>query len=263
MTENFEEQPTRIIMRFNIECTLESPNHIGGANDPISSADNPVAVVGGKLCIPGPTLKGAYRSQVESWLNGTFYRDGRWKNDLLRPCLPASRPSRDERQVAQLGKYKTRSCRYQDNPGNQNNQDNRNNLCPACYVLGAMGLVGFVSVPFLFSDAPRGELYSSRLDRVTKTVAQGSNRPYQLAPQDSVFRGVVEVLVSDSLIGWEFGRPRPLANQQADAWLGIHAKMDQDSLIKAFVTDRLSAISAIGGYRSKGFGQVSIRVTPV
>lgn len=255
MIENLEEKQTRNIKRFRVECQLLSPAHLGGLNDPLSSADNPIALVGGRLCIPGPSFKGALRNELERWLVGVFYGDGKWQDDNLKPCVPATKPSRDEEALAKEGKYRDRSCSYRD--------DGRGTICPVCYVLGAMGLVGFVSVPFLFSEAPRGELYSSRLDRVSRTVVHGSNRPYQLAPQESKFVGEIEVLLKDDLLGWEFGKMRPVGNAQADAWLQKLDDIEQNKLVRALVTERVERISGLGGYRSKGFGRVKMSVSEI
>ena len=51
------------------------PLRIGAAEDPRSGIHNPVAMVGEKVVIPGSSLKGALRAQMEQFLIETYYDD--------------------------------------------------------------------------------------------------------------------------------------------------------------------------------------------
>lgn len=258
-----------------VRLTTLDPFHIGGKDNPLSEADNPVAVVGSRVCIPGATLKGAYRAELERWLNDKYNINGRWSEDSLRPCLPTTRPSKDEHNLINSGKYRDKGCAYEsekgrygdkrDNSRHQQPKDQKG-ICPACYLLGARGLVGFINVPFLFTDVSFEGLYSARLERVSRTVMQGTNRSYQLIPPNTVFTGEIQILVADDFLGWELGKKRPLKeNSDADIWLEKSKTPDGQnwdirSLIKFMIAERLQAIQRLGGYRSKGFGGVKIGV---
>jgi CRISPR/Cas system CSM-associated protein Csm3 (group 7 of RAMP superfamily) len=239
------------VARYTITATSLSPIRIGGREDPLSEADNPVAVVGGHVCVPGPSLKGALRNELERHLNDEFYdtRSGRWPSAELamQPCIPSTRPWRDEQRLIEEARYKPRACHYPDNKGG---------ICPVCYLLGAQGLVGFSNIPFLFTDVSYGELYSASLDRVTR-ISMGGNRSYQLIPPNSQFTGVLAVTISDDLPGLQLGRPRALAESKGDAWL-VNGDWLPAKILREFVLDRIMAIKSLGGYRSKGFGGVAI-----
>jgi len=64
-----------------VTITTKEPLRIGGKKDPLSGADNPVTRVGGKLVIPGSSLKGALRAEIEKFLIDSYY---------LRRQLPLS-----------------------------------------------------------------------------------------------------------------------------------------------------------------------------
>ncbi len=252
---------------YNITLTTLDPFRIGGKADPLSEAENPVAVVGGRICIPGSSLKGAYRSELEQWLNDSYYdtQQRQWQTNAqsLRPCIPSTRFSPDEQRLVREGRFRPVSCRYplddRGRGGGGGSSTGGGTICPACYLLGAQGLVGFISVPFLFTDIRYDELYSARLERTSQTVMRGTNRAYQLVPPGAVFTGELTVLLKDDLLGWELGRPRPLSGV-SDAWLGDGTEWNQSSLLQSLVEERIQAIGQLGGYRSKGFGRVRIEV---
>lgn len=249
---------------YAVTLTTKGPFRIGGKADPMSESDNPVAIVGGRPCIPGSSLKGALRAEIEQWLNDQHFR-AHWKAApptmlALQPCIPSARRSADEDRLVKDGHYRSAACRYPlDNRSNVP-QAQLPSICPACYLLGAQGLVGFVSVPFLFAGPGYAELYSARLERTSHTVMQGSNRAYQLIPPDTVFSGEMTVLTKDDVLGWELGKPRPLGQPTGDAWLAGNNGWNQEKVLKDLIVDRLTAINQLGGYRSKGFGRVRIDV---
>lgn len=235
---------------YKVELTTLSPFRVGGVADPLSQSDNPIAVVGGRPCVPGSTLKGALRAEIERWLiEQAFDPDQRrWKDVELRPCIPSTRLSDEEQRLVNEGRYRGKACTYPDGT-----------ICPVCYLLGAQGLVGFVSIPFLFAEPGYQILYSSSIDRAAGTVKKGTNRPYQLIQPETTFSGELEIVLEDKFLGWKLGSPRPLKeNSTADAWLR-EIQYEPEELAQ-FVVDRLCSIDRLGGYRSKGFGRVRIQV---
>jgi CRISPR/Cas system CSM-associated protein Csm3 (group 7 of RAMP superfamily) len=250
---------------YKLTIRTTEPLRVGAKRDPLSGADNPVARVGGSLAIPGSSLKGALRTQIEAYLIDRFFRGGRWEagKEHWTPCIPGDQVSADERKLVAEGKYRNQNgtCRYpctEDKCGNENHS-----ICPVCYLLGAMTLPGFVRVPFLFAEGGANELSGIRLDRATKTVPHGGRggpfRSYELVPQGTAFAGNMYVLLEDTVSGWRFGVPRNLGEQKThgDKWLeGI--EYGQEEFLKEFVLDRLAAIKTIGGYRSKGFGRIEV-----
>jgi len=257
-----------IIKRFKVELETLEPLRIGGVEDPLSGIHNPIATVGNRVCIPGPTLKGALRNEIENYLIDNFYdkNNKTWKPDKLhfQPCIPTTEFSPDEKNLIKDNKYKKVVCHYPcyKRPCPLRKEGEPHEICPVCYFMGAMGLIGFVRIPFLFADISANELYASRIDRATKTVAEGTNRPYQLVPDGTKFIGELQIIMEDTILGWKFGEPRPLLKNETkgDKWLEENS-LTPEQLINTFIIERLRAIKFLGGYKSKGFGQIKIEIT--
>jgi len=254
---------------FKVQLKTKEPLRIGGKKDPLSGADNPVTKIGGKLVVPGSSLKGVLRNAIEQYLIDIYYENGKWKEgyEHFKPCIPGAELSDDEEKLVSSGKYRDQNgtCRYPCTDKNCGN-NRSHSICPVCYLLGSMGLNGFVKVPFLYANTSATELYSSRIDRATKTVPNikgaGANRPYELVPDGTVFAGTLTVLLEDTVFGWKLGESRNLgeARTLGDKWLELEKKTQED-FIKAYIIDRLTSIKVIGGYKSKGFGAVEISVS--
>jgi hypothetical protein len=128
---------------------------------------------------------------------------------------------------------------------------------------GAQGLIGFVRVPYLFTDSMPEELYAVRIDRATNTVAEQTNREYQIIPPHVWFDGDLEVLVNDPLLGWQLGQPRRLVESatKGDMWLARDG-WSQEKILDELVLQRMGAITILGGFKSRGCGKVQIHVQP-
>lgn len=250
-----------------ISLVTEEPFRIGGKQDPLSGQENPVTIVGDEIVIPGPSLKGALRASIETFLIDRYYNkeSNTWNSNKLhiKPCIPSPEKqlSEDEKRLAREGKYRRFGCHYPCDPKpNRCNKENHS-ICPVCYLLGANGLNGFVRIPFLKADIPSSSvnsLYSARLDRATSTVMQGTNRPYSLVPQNTTFTGVIEIIKKDDILNWELGKKRILsATSSGDKWLD-EDNWDMDRIISELIIDRLTGIRKLGGYKSKGCGIVKI-----
>lgn len=240
---------------YQIEVEALEPIRVGGAPDPLSGQDNPVATVGSRPTIPGSSLKGALRAEIEGYLILRYFdqRSKRWSADheVMKPCMAATSVSTGERALLDEGKYR-KNCTYPLS-------GDPLSVCPACYVLGAQGLVGFVKVPFLWCDPSPDALYSARIDRSSGTVAKGTNREYQLLPPGTRFTGTLFLLQEDRVLGWRFGEPRPLPGGP-DRWLT--KDWDTEKVLKELLLERLQAISYLGGYKSKGMGRVRVTARP-
>ncbi len=249
-------------LSYKIVLTTKEPLRIGAPKDIMSAIDNPISRIGGRPVVQGPTLKGALRGAIERYLIENYK-----ENDKLKPCIPSSERtlSPDERTLIQAGLYrKAGACEYRSD-----DRGEKRPLCPACYFLGAMGLVGFVRVPTLFSDQPPESLYSVRMDRSSGTVAERTNRDYQIIADRTDFAGKLEIILEVPARQWIFGKPRTTLQGDVDAWLKEKDKnsvkfMEKDvqTLIQEFIIDRLQSIDLIGGFKSKGCGKVEIKCEP-
>ncbi|MBX5329347.1 hypothetical protein HM003_08380 [Candidatus Bathyarchaeota archaeon A05DMB-5] len=248
--------------KLEIELVTKAPFRIGGVK-PIpgtTDVDSPVVKLGNKIVVQGTSLKGALRHELETYLIDNFLdkTTKRWKNPWLKPCIPADERtiSADERKLLENGFYKF-CCSY-PNPNDY--------ICPVCYLLGARGLIGFVNVPFLNMTKGSVEpLQFIREDRVIGTSARGERGAigkFEAIPEDSIFKGVVTILVEDDILGWKIGQKRNLTESQGDKWLDS-AEWTKDKVENDLIKNRLANIKDLGGYRSKGFGQVDIKIKPM
>ena len=100
---------------YVITATTLDPMRVGGKEDPLSEAENPLAIVGRRVCIPGPSLKGALRAELERYLNDQMYdtKSGRWPSEHVasQPCIPSTRFSPDERQLISSGHFRSSRLR--------------------------------------------------------------------------------------------------------------------------------------------------------
>src|SRR5439155_10479814 len=161
------------IERFQITLTSLEPFRIGAPQDVMEGVDNPIATIGSRAAVLGPTLKGALRANIEKYLIEHYATD-----DDMKPCIPSSEAtlSEEEKKLISNRIYRVGgSCLF-------SRRNKSPSICPACYLLGAQGLVGFVRVPFLLTDVTPEELYSVRIDRAAGVVSERTNREYQILP---------------------------------------------------------------------------------
>ena len=252
---------------YEVVLTTKTQFRIGGKPDPFSGVENPIAAVGNKVVVPGPSLKGAYRAELERYLIDTYPAD-----ETMKPCIPATQLSKDEDQLVKRGLYryynvrrdrnaiKGNGCHYPCDLRRICRNEKEHAICPVCYLLGANGLNGFVRVPFLSSKITADELYSASIDRATGTVKHGTNRPYQILPDGTVFTGTLVVTLENSILDWSLGESRPLKDHtEGDVWLE-HGNWTQEKMLKELVVDRIENISLLGGFKSKGCGVVEIKI---
>lgn len=237
------------IKELKIEVKAESPIRIGAKRDPFSRVDQPIAKIGDRIIVPGTTLKGALRHEIEKYLVEKYSKDVG-----MKPCLPSSQRtiSIDEGELINKGIYKGQSCAY---------PRGGDYICPACYLLGAQGIVGFMIIPFLVADAIPTEMTGIRIDRFSGKAADSTKRDYQILPEGTKFKGILTILLKDEIRDWELGKPRILKEPTlGDKWLENYER-NKDNIIKEFIKERLESIKILGGLKSSGAGRVKITVT--
>lgn len=240
----------RRFKQFELSLTTPGPLFVGGPPDPMSEFHSPVARLGGKAVIPGTSLKGAMRAELEHIL----IEEGS-KNNVMKPCIPLPRLSEDERALVRAGAYRGGGCKYGDGA-----------ICPACYFFGCQSLPGFLMVPYLEADRQPEPGYAAARDRATGAVHHGANRNVEVVPPGTTFRGVLRVLIEDRQRRWKLGEPRPHLRGDTDAWLRSLRQEDRspERLIERFVLQPLRSLCLIGGKISTGHGWVgpgAIQVT--
>ncbi len=245
--------------QLKIKLTTQAPFRIGGVK-PIpgtTDVDSPVVRLGDKVVVQGTSLKGAYRAELERYFIDTYFDkiNKKWKNQWLKTCIPADEKtiSPDERKLISEGFYKY-SCEYPRSDGY---------ICPTCYLLGARGLVGFIHVPFLNLTKGNAEpLAFIRKDRVVETSARGVHGAigkFEAIPEGSIFEGIMNVLIQDDVTGWNLGQKRNLTDSLGDKWLETN-EWNRDKIVNELIINRLQGIERVGGYISKGFGLVDVKV---
>ncbi len=251
------------INRYEITLNTLEPFRIGTSKDVMSAFDNPVAMIGGKVVVQGPTLKGFLRNKIEEYLIDN-YSD----NEFMKPCIPSSENtlSSDEKILIKNGKYRPGgACKY----SSEDSRNRSSSICPVCYFLGANGLNGFVRVPYLYTESRPEELYSVRVDRAKDTVVDRTNRNYQIMADNVIFKGTLEINTENSVSGWTLGKARGIQdNNKLDKWLNENSKkynnnfteLTYKELIEEFIIEQIQGENIIGGFKSKGCGKVNITV---
>lgn len=236
------------VRQFKVTLTALEPFRIGALQNVLSGLDNPVATVGGRVVVQGPTLKGALRAEIERHLIENYASD-KW----MKPCIPSAVNTLSPEEMELIQRKKL----YREDGGCTYSQRRKSeSICPACYLLGSQGLTGFVRVPYLFTDQTPEELYSVRVDRAMGVVAEKTNRDYQIVANDVVFEGILEIALAYPTRGWVLGEPR----YPEDKWLAS-GEWSADRVIKELVVDRLTSINLMGGFKSKGCGKVRVVVS--
>ncbi|MCL6579468.1 MAG: hypothetical protein K6T73_08810 [Candidatus Bathyarchaeota archaeon] len=248
--------------QFKIKLTTQTPFRIGGVKPAIeTTVESPVVRLGDKIVVQGTSLKGAYRAELERYFIDTFFdkTNKKWREQWLKPCIPADEKtiSPDERKLVNKGFYKY-SCKYPQREKDYPSSERY--ICPVCYLLGAQGLIGFIHVPFLNLTKGNAEpLAFIRKDRIAGVSARGALAKFEGIPSGSVFEGIMNVLIQDDVTGWSLGQKRDLADSLGDKWLETN-EWNKDRIETELIINRLQSIKHLGGYISKGFGLIDIKV---
>jgi len=243
--------------------------HVGGTPSPLTEKKQPVFSVDGSPVIPASSFKGAFRHQVELLLierKRELAEDlglGDSGADLLKPFIPAPRPSKAEQDLFARG-YRAVS---QPTDTEIKVEDDKikvpsDGLCPACYFFGAPGLEGFLRIPNFYPLAGEWRIEQTRIriDRQTATAAPGAIVTGEQVKPGSVFSG--RLYIHETRHGTAFGRCRVSAGTQIDRWLQSWSENDDTKrqlfLLNHILLPALANVKFLGGQKSLGGGRVEV-----
>jgi CRISPR/Cas system CSM-associated protein Csm3 (group 7 of RAMP superfamily) len=260
-----EQQGIITVFQIPLKISVQQGSflHIGGSPSPLTEKKAPVFSVDGKPAIPASSFKGAFRYQLEQLLinkkNELESELGLNNADLLKPCIPAPRPSKAEQQLLNLG-YR-HHCEVKVEEAKVISKDG---VCPVCYFFGATGLMGLLRIPNAWSEAGehRIDQTSIRIDRKSGTAATGAIVTGEQVKPKSLFRGTLEIVAKQG--NFAFGKPREIGGTKIDMWLdGIASEPIGEAqllLINKLLIPALNNITVLGGQKSKGAGKVAIEM---
>jgi CRISPR/Cas system CSM-associated protein Csm3 (group 7 of RAMP superfamily) len=255
-----------------IQVEDQSFLHIGASPSPLTEKKGAVFKVDRTPVIPASSFKGALRNQIEllfstevDTLVKVFNLPENHK-DLLKPCIPDSRPSEAERDLIQSKHYRSTHCEVKIGEGKE--LVSEEGLCPVCYFMGSAGIMGCVRVPNFFPKAHQGNILvdqtNIRLDRKTGTKVDRALVNSEQVKPGTQFTGTIEI-VDSTPIGIEFGKPRMIAGKVVDPWLNDWQEPDLTTrkkiLLERILSPALQNISKLGGQKSKGGGKVLVTVS--
>jgi CRISPR/Cas system CSM-associated protein Csm3 (group 7 of RAMP superfamily) len=248
-------------IKIDIKVKDNSFLHIGAGKAPLTGKDVPVFEVDGRPVIPATSLKGAFRFQMEQLLVNK-------KNDLkticgdnekIKPCIPAPKPTEAERKLVE--KYREKLCEIKFE--RDEIKPPEHGICPVCYFFGCAGLMGFLRIKNFWSLKGEHKVNQTctRQDRATQTAAHGAILEGNQVKPDTTFKGEIWIVLKDT--SWQFGKVRKLGDKKLDTWLeSSENKGDiQKLLIEKLMIPALNNIFVLGGWKSKGAGDVELSLT--
>jgi len=265
------------IVSINLSITVEDYSflHIGAAPSPLTEKKAAVFKIDRTPIIPASSFKGALRNQMElliiqnlSRLKNLFNVDDENK---LKPCIPASRPSKSEQELLNLGyrgsmkdKEYTGHCKIQVDEDKITIPDGLG-ICPVCYFMGATGIMGFLRFSNFYPDKGNWlvDQTNIRIDRKTETAAQKAKVDGEQVKPGTIFSGTIEI-INKTPQGFEFGNPRKIGNIVIDLWLEKWQESDINNrekvLIETLLAPAIQNIKFLGGQKSKGAGKVKVEI---
>lgn len=255
------------IIRIPIKITVELGSflHIGASPSPLTEKKGSVFKVDRTPVIPATSFKGALRNQLE-----LLFIDNRNKfatifnmddPTLIKPCIPAPRPTKAEKALFSKGYRKNCEIRVDEDKVILNEEY----ICPICYFMGCSGIMGFLR----FNNFYPGEgewlidQTNIRIDRSTQTAARGAKVEGEQVKPGTEFNGKLEI-VNKTPQGFEFGQPRNIEGQVIDAWLARWEEKDVNKrkqiLIEQILFPAIQNIKLLGGQKSRGAGKVRVEI---
>lgn len=199
------------IVELTVKYTTLGTLSIGGGDQPQSIVDSPLMRIGGEPVIPGSSLKGALRSNLEAILAGQG----------VDVCVPYTAIPNDIRKSG-------RTDQYLREIGRLNTCRPNANICPICQMFGtaggAQGLSGHVIVldarlKDTFDPAILTERAHVAITRDTRAQAGGALVSVEAVDAGVEFSGVIRLINAED---WMVGAI--LRGLEALGYLGIGAK---------------------------------------
>ncbi len=269
-----EQQGILMVLQIPLKITVQEGSflHIGGSPSPLTEKKAPVFSIDEKPVIPASSFKGAFRYQVEQLLIAKKEilksKLGITIPDVIKPCIPAPRPSKAEKKLLEMGHRNHCEIKVEENnieiPVSRENRKEAIGLCPVCYFFGATGLMGFLRIPNFLPAAGeyRIDQTNIRIDRKSGTAATGAIVNGEQVKPGTMFNGTLEII--DKQGTFEFGKPRDIGGTKIDLWLdGIAMKTTDEAkllLINEILIPALNNVTVLGGQKSRGAGKVKIEV---
>ena len=254
------------VLQIPLKITVKEGSflHIGGSPSPLTEKKAPVFSVDGRPVIPASSFKGAFRYQVEQLLidkkDGLKSKLKMSDDELIKPCIPAPRPSKAEKELLKLGYREHCEIKVEE----EKVVKPEKGICPVCYFFGATGLMGFLRIPNFWPETGEYKIdqTSIRIDRESGTAATGAIVTGEQVKPGTIFNGILEIIVKQRT--FQFGRVREIGGTKVDLWLdGIASKPIDEAqllLINEILIPALNNITVLGGQKSKGAGKVSIEL---
>ncbi len=258
---------TVFTLQIKIEVAEGSFLHIGGTPSPLTEKKQPVFSADGQPVIPASSFKGAFRQQVEMLLvqkkdalSESLGLRGK-QADLLKPSIPAPRPSKAEKDLFSQG-YRAEHSEIKIEEDRI--QVSSNGLCPPSYFFGATGLEGYLRIPNFFPMPGEWRIDQTRIriDRKSQTAAPGAIVTGEQVKPGSLFQG--DLLIFKERQDTPFGQCRVIGGVELDIWLRQWIEPDNTKrqlfLLNEILVPALNNIQVLGGQKSLGGGRVNISV---
>jgi len=269
------------ILKMPIEIKVEEGSflHIGASPSPLTEKKGSIFKVDRTPVIPATSFKGALRHQLELFFIenseklSELFEIPNDNKELLKPCIPAPKPTKAEKELIDNGKYRKYNCEVKVDENNVKLTEDENKkeigICPVCYFMGSAGIMGFLRFNNFYPDKEESIIDQTniRIDRKTYTAAHGAKVDGEHVKPGTVFKGDIEIVLSDPILemqGLQFGDARKIGNKVIDKWLENWSERDKTKkvgiLIEKILIPALENIRVLGGYKSKGAGKVKVSI---
>jgi len=266
-----KQQGILTVLQIPLKITIKEDSflHIGGSPSPLTEKKAPVFSVDGRPVIPASSFKGAFRYQVEQLLidkkDDLKLKLGITDDDLIKPCIPAPRPSKAEQELLKSGYREHCEIKVEEDKVKMPTKNNKPiGICPVCYFFGATGLIGFLRIPNFWPETGeyRIDQTSIRIDRESGTAATGAIVTGEQVKPGTTFKGTLEIVAKQRT--FQFGRAREIGETKVDLWLDrIASKPIEEAqllLVNEILIPALNNLTVLGGQKSKGAGKVKIEI---
>ncbi len=269
MEINFKQEGKVELLLLPICITVEEGSflHIGTAPSPLTEKKGAIFKVDRIPVIPATSFKGALRNQLELLLieKLTELKESLKLDDdnILKPCVPAPRPTRAEKELINSGTYRGDHCEIRSDE--EKIEVGNSGICPVCYFMGATGIMGFLRFTNFYAEEGDWliDQINIRIDRKTGTAAHRAKVDGEQVKPGTIFTGAVE-LINKTPQGFEFGHPRKIGNVIIDKWLEKRADQDNNRrkkiLIEKILLPAIQNVKLLGGQKSKGAGKVKVEI---